>query len=183
MLCPNGHEVSPDARFCPTCGASLAEPLDHPSATEHAGLVADGDEVSPEARRLLRRPLLVVLVIAALVIAVGVAVGGGILLLASDVSQRDEDHTVTGTLVAPKCGGGYALTNASVEIRDESDTLIGSGSTGINEDFGGKCSVSFQIENVPKAEFYQFKVGTHGAPTYTYEEMQAQDWDLSLSLK
>jgi hypothetical protein len=120
---------------------------------------------------------------AALVIGIGVAVGGGISFLVTDAAQSGGKHTVTGTLEAPKCGGGYGLTNANVEFRNESETLIGSSSTGENQDFGGKCRVLFEIADVPKAEFYQLKVGTHGAPTYTYEEMQAQNWNLSLSLK
>jgi hypothetical protein len=93
-----------------------------------------------------------------------------------------QKRTLKGTLTAPQCGGGYALVNASVEIRDESNKLIGSGSTGSDEEPGPGCGVSFVIENLPKASFYQIQVGTHGAPSYTYDQLQKSDWEISLSL-
>lgn len=59
--CPNGHEVSADAHFCPSCGASISEMQSVSSATEHAGQDARGDDgdASLDARRTLKRPLLI----------------------------------------------------------------------------------------------------------------------------
>jgi hypothetical protein len=71
--------------------------------------------------------------------------------------------------------------NAFVEIRNQSNDLIGSGSTG-SDSVGDQCRVAFTIEDLPKADFYQVKIGTHGGPSYTYDELQSHDWELNLSL-
>ncbi len=93
-----------------------------------------------------------------------------------------ERHTIVGTLEASECGGGYDITFANVEVRDESDKLIGSGATGANESTGGRCVVTFTIEDVPKASFYQIRIGSHDGPTYSYADMKAAGWTLQLTL-
>jgi hypothetical protein len=42
--------------------------------------------------------------------------------------------------------------------------------------------VSFTVADLDKARFYQVKIGTHGGPSYTYDEVKAMDWSLALSL-
>jgi hypothetical protein len=92
-------------------------------------------------------------------------------------------ETLTGTLEAPECGGGYAITNASVEVRDETDTLIGASNTGFDTtSSSGICKVEFTVTGLPRAEFYQITIGTHGGPSYSLEEMEAANWHLELSL-
>jgi hypothetical protein len=93
-----------------------------------------------------------------------------------------ETHDVKGSLTATECGGGYDIANASVEIRDEKDKLIGSGTTSSNVNSGAGCRVTFTVQDVPKANFYQVTIGTHGGPSYSYSEMKSNNWTLDLSL-
>ncbi|HYZ12202.1 MAG TPA: hypothetical protein VFA08_01145 [Actinomycetota bacterium] len=93
-----------------------------------------------------------------------------------------EKHDITGTLSAPECGGGYDIENASVHIRDESDKLIGSSSTGFDTTSGAGCEVAFTVRDVPRASFYQIRIGTHDGPSYSHSEMRSANWDLELAL-
>lgn len=90
-------------------------------------------------------------------------------------------HQLTGILTAPECGDGYDVENASVEITDETGALIAATSTGFDAAAGGNCYVTWSAE-VPDAEFYQLEVGTHGAPSYSFEEMERMNWTVRLSL-
>jgi hypothetical protein len=99
------------------------------------------------------------------------------------VGPLAEKHTITGSLSATECGGGFDIANASVEIRDETDKLIGAGTTTGNQTQGAVgCVVNFSIPDVPKAQFYQVTIGSHGGPTYSYGEMKAAGWNLDLTL-
>jgi hypothetical protein len=173
VLCPNGHDVAADARFCPHCGAAVGEPESTLGGSMESAL-------SRTPRK--RRPLVVGLIIATAVIAVGVAVGGGILFFAVGISKSQEKHTLSGTLEAPDCAGGWDIANAVVEVTDESGKLIGSSSTGSNELTGHGCKVSFTVPDVPKAKFYQLKVGTHGAPSYSYSDLVGRGFDVSMTI-
>ena len=102
---------------------------------------------------------------------------------ADAASPSTNEHTLTGTLEASECGGGYDIKNASVEIRDESDKLIGATTTSINDiQTGFGCKVSFTVEGLPQAEFYQITIGTHGGPSYTFDELEANNWNIALNL-
>jgi hypothetical protein len=182
MLCPNGHVVTEDARFCPSCGAAVGpSERDATDAGESSQVAAEEGVTSAPERR--RHTLLFASIAAVLVIGVGVAVGGGILLFATDVFSGGKTHTLNGILTAPECGGGYAIENANVELRDESNKLIGSAVTSSRwATVTDECKVEFRIDDVPQSDFYQLKVGTHGAPSYTYDELNAQGWNLGLSL-
>jgi hypothetical protein len=79
---------------------------------------------------------------------------------------------LTGTITAPECGGGYEIENANVDVRDQNDTLIGATTTGLDQGTGSGCTTSFSLQ-VPKATFYQAKIGTLGGPSYTFAELQA----------
>jgi hypothetical protein len=112
--------------------------------------------------------------------------GIGVLVLALTVAGcgggGEEAHTLNGTLTAPGCGGGYEIEETAIEIRNESNTIIGNGSTGADQDSSSRCQVGFTVTDLPKADFYQIKIGTHGGPSYTLDELEANDWNLSLSL-
>jgi len=47
--------------------------------------------------------------------------------------------------------------------------------------FLGTCITTFKA-TVPRALFYQMTIGTHGAPTYSFDEMQKLGWKVTLSL-
>jgi hypothetical protein len=59
--------------------------------------------------------------------------------------------------------------------------LIGSTTTGFDDRDAAQCSVTFAVD-VPKADYYQFKIGTHAGPSYSFDEMESNDWQLDLSL-
>lgn len=111
-------------------------------------------------------------------------------------TQAPAVYTLTGSITAPVCDEGYALDGAAVEVRDEHNTLIGTGSTTAHEvDSGGYrevgpghyirtvCVGTFTVEGLPKAAFYQVRVGTHGGPAHSFDELQAAGWHLDLNLK
>jgi len=98
--------------------------------------------------------------------------------------RREQSETQAQWIAkAPQCGAGYNIKNATVEVRDESNKLIGAGSTSRSDLQPGKaCEVLFTIENLPRARFYQVTIGSHAGPSYTYDQLQARDWKISLSL-
>lgn len=123
-------------------------------------------------------------VVAAVVVAVGVIAalttrddgsGGG------GSSPAPTSFHITGTLSAPSCDEGYNIEYANIYVRNQSDELIGSGTTTGNTSSGFDCEVSFDID-VPRASFYTLKIGSHDGPAYSFEEMTANGWSLSLSL-
>jgi hypothetical protein len=89
---------------------------------------------------------------------------------------------IMGVITAPSCFGGYAIGNASITIRDESDKIIAVGTTDQAELKGSGCVATFTVTKVPKAKFYQIKIGTHNGPTYSFEDLQAEGWTLKLFL-
>jgi hypothetical protein len=115
-------------------------------------------------------------------VAVGVVAALTLLGGSDSAVQLPARHDMTGTLTASECGGGYDIEFASVSVRNEADKLIGSGSTGANKSTIGSCEVTFTVEDVPRADFYQVEIGSHGGPSYSYGEMQQANWDLQLSL-
>jgi len=93
-------------------------------------------------------------------------------------ASKDGKYPLTGTLTAPSCGGGYNLENTDVTIRNEKDEIIASATTSASTTTG-TCTVKFSVE-VPKASFYQLRIGTHGAPTYSFDDLQNLSFNLEL---
>jgi hypothetical protein len=124
-------------------------------------------------------------VVAAVVVAVGVVAAltsGGDDAGGGGSSSEPTTYHLTGTLSAPTCDGGYNIEYASIYVRNQSDELIGSGTTTGNlssSEYG--CEVSFGVD-VPKATFYTVRIGSHDGPAYSFEEMTANGWSVSLSL-
>jgi hypothetical protein len=134
-----------------------------------------------------------------LVIAgIGALVVGGLVALAVSITDDDDedeldqtieedaddfnDRLVTGTLVAPECGGGYDTEFANVTIRNERDEIIGAGNTSAGDLSVAGCEVTFAIPVDSDATFYSIRIGTHGGPTYSREEMELLKFNLSLEL-
>lgn len=146
-----------------------------------------GHEFSADARRLSRIGLSRALVVVIAVAVAGVGVVVWAILAAAEKSRSSAEpppgttFTIDGTLEADECGGGYEITFASVDVRDQNGKLIGSSTTSGDEKPGFGCQVSFDVE-VPKARFYQVEIGTHGGPSYSFEEMEAQNWQMDLVL-
>lgn len=86
--------------------------------------------------------------------------------------------------------GGYSDIQAGmpVTIRDGQGKILATGSTGSgshpnDETYGSvQCVFNFQLENIPKADFYSIEVGHRGQLNYSFTEMEKRGWQVSLSL-
>jgi hypothetical protein len=48
--------------------------------------------------------------------------------------------------------------------------------------FWNNCEFPFTVSNVPTAKFYRVEVGRRGQVSYSYDQMRANGWKVSLSL-
>jgi len=118
--------------------------------------------------------------------AAAVIVLAGVGFLAFTLLSSGET-TLTGTLDANECGGGFDIENSTVKVLDESGNVVGATTTSGNTpdpNAGNRstgCHVEFEVD-VKDAEFYELSIGTHGGPTYTKDELEAQDWHVELEL-
>ena len=116
-----------------------------------------------------------------MIIPLSLACGGS-----HKASAAADGSQLTGSSSAPQCDGGYAIEGAAVTVMDEHNTIIGSGTTG-TADVGtanGRdvCVTRFTVQLTHRAQFYQVKVGTHGGPTWGYDELKARGFHVDLSL-
>jgi hypothetical protein len=44
------------------------------------------------------------------------------------------------------------------------------------------CEFEFTIEDVPRVDFYNLSIGRRDGPTYTFEEMERNGWEVALSI-
>ena len=172
-------ESDGETKVCPQCAEEVR------SAATRCRFCGYDFEGAQEGEEQKKRSIPAAWFLVGAVLITGLLVAGAVVWASNRSKSSDEPKPaatfhITGTLTAPECGGGYEITFANVEVRDQNDKLIGSTTTGGNEG-SGRCSVSFETV-VPKATFYQFTIGSHGGPAYTFEEMQDQDWNLDLSL-
>lgn len=96
-----------------------------------------------------------------------------------------DTRPISGYLAAPECAGGYDIENSEVELRNEKNEIIGTGDTSANlipmfVELG--CVVEFRINEVPNAKFYSLAIGTHEGPNYSLDELEAENWQVDLSL-
>ena len=201
VRCPSGHDNPADRKYCGECGAPLGEdlasmgaPLDEVQAETTSETPPTVPPAPPEESWSAAGPSRSTGVSKSIwvlggAIVLAAAIVGGVLLFTRSSGNPSEEprpshlYKLRGTLEASECGGGYEIEYASVEVRDQNDRIIGSGTTGgdTGSGLGGSCVVEFEV-NVPKANFYQVKIGSHGGPSYSFEELQAQDFQLDLSL-
>jgi hypothetical protein len=161
LVCSNGHENPPGMRFCGVCGAPLTEsalptpPVPTPDATEPAP--------SPETTPLKRGKRVWVIVGAPVLILGLVAFG------AKAALGHGSKHDLAGFAVAPECGGGYEIENANVELLNQANEIVGASTTSSDLLAGGGhdlCLTSFSISQVPNADLFKLRIGTHDGPIY-----------------
>lgn len=76
----------------------------------------------------------------------------------------------------------------TVTVSDGSGKLLATGTTGIGKlPIQGEyttvtCVIPITVADVPKADFYKIQVGHRGEMTYSYDDLEAQGWQLGLSL-
>jgi hypothetical protein len=80
--------------------------------------------------------------------------------------------------------GGFddIYVGAQVRVTDESGALLGLGTLEDDPD-SRRCDFVFVVE-VPEARFYMVAAGHAGrqGPSYSFEEMEANDWEVALTM-
>lgn len=81
--------------------------------------------------------------------------------------------------------GGYSDfgQGMNVTIRDGDGNVVGSGATGPAEGQSpGWCVTEFEIEDVEIVDFYEIEVGQRGSLSYSYEDLESNDFNVDLTL-
>jgi len=201
-VCATLHHVDcwKDARGCAVvgCGGAFAAasspPLDMAlpaSAGPSIPFAPFGTAPSsPPPSRRSKRPL-VLAVIGVAVVAVAAA--------AAMASGSAESHTVTGSIElhsssssylseGESCSGvgGYSDMNegAQVTLRNGKDEslAIGQLGSGVYDSTSRACVFKYTLTNVPKEDFYRVQVSHRGELEYSYDDMQANGWDIQSTL-
>lgn len=120
---------------------------------------------------------LTILVLSVLVI--GLATTLGVVLIKKDRPSREtvRTYSVTGTVGGTNCGGGGQL-----EFRDEDGTLVGTGQVGIDQDTNLRNCYSEFTAKVNRAEFYEISMNGVDLGSLSFDQMEAADWNLRLTL-
>jgi hypothetical protein len=111
----------------------------------------------------------------------------GVLLLAGGGNTIEGSFSLLDSELGSDCqgSGGYSDIGpgTSVTVRNETGDTIGTGDLGegdFAEGFG--CDYPFTVEDVPNAKFYRVEVSHRGEVEYSHAEMEANDWEVSVSL-
>jgi hypothetical protein len=114
-------------------------------------------------------------------------------------STTEERHSLSGTFLlngtkgeeflegeAGSCSGtsGYddIEDGAQVTVTNEANTVIGTGYLERSENIDLACRFYFTVPNLPVAKFYSIEVSHRGQVRYSYEQMQGENWNVSLDL-
>lgn len=100
------------------------------------------------------------------------------------------DSKIGGTASNCYGTGGYDDVEAGmpVTIRDGNGSILATGKVGDGTQPSDSqyssvtCVFEFQVDNVPKADFYAIEVGRRGQLNYSFAEMQEKNWSVQLSL-
>jgi hypothetical protein len=146
---------------------------------------------------MTRRIRVAAVAVVALVVVAGCGGNGRNNRAATTTTQRTYiiggTFTLTGTegedfLQAESAGcfgyGGYDDIEAGLQvvISNEANTVIGNGALGPGEITDDGCLFRFQVRDVPVAKFYNIEVGRRGKLNYSYDQMKAASWGVSLTL-
>ncbi|MDB9496814.1 hypothetical protein PN441_07410 [Spirulina major CS-329] len=101
---------------------------------------------------------------------------GSLTLLDSDIEGSDDYCYGSG-------GYGDIEANMPVTIRDGQGNILATGNTGAGSKKSlVECVFDFEVTNIPKTEFYAIEVGRRGELNYSFDELNEQDWKVSLSI-
>lgn len=93
-------------------------------------------------------------------------------------------YAIHGQLTAPVCDAGYDIEQANVVVRNQNNKVVGVATTSMNRNAShplADCKVVWTV-HVPKAQMYQMEIGSHGAPVYSFGQMQHHHWQVKLTL-
>ena len=103
-----------------------------------------------------------------------------------DASPQEETPTTTMYTLQGELGPSFTdcinLPHSRVVVTDESGTVIGTTTaSGDTNGPGNGCVIEFTVE-VPEADFYTLRIGSHDGPTYSRTELEEASWTVHLSL-
>jgi hypothetical protein len=77
-------------------------------------------------------------------------------------------------------GGGYGdlAAGGNVVIRDGSGTILGTGSITSGRLDSSGCHLSWNVDDVPDAEFYQVTVTHRGELDYSRSQLESKNWEI-----
>jgi hypothetical protein len=82
--------------------------------------------------------------------------------------------------------GGYKdiSSGMTVKVQDGKQNILALGKTevGYSDGTAFGCSLEFEVNDVPKSDFYVITVGNRGGINYSFDEMNKRDWKVYVSL-
>lgn len=85
--------------------------------------------------------------------------------------------------------GGYSDIKGgmAVTVMNEKGEILATGSVENGKRPPGQfsevsCVLEFQLEEIPKSNFYSIEIGRRGKLNYSFEEIQKNNWELELSI-
>jgi hypothetical protein len=109
----------------------------------------------------------------------------GRFVLQGEAGDADTEYEKASGLGLACAGtGGYDDIEGGLEVtvRDANDTIIGDSALSEGAALADGCSFDFKVPNLPRTTFYKVKVGNRGEQNYSFDEMKAAGWHISLSL-
>lgn len=126
--------------------------------------------------------------------AILVVVAGAAIALPVALNRDEPKHEITGTMTLtdndstfsiPCQGrGGYSdiQPGAGVTVTDGSSKILAVGELGIGAGALNVCTLSIDVPDVPKADFYKIEVSHRGGITYSFARLNAAGWKVELTL-
>lgn len=113
----------------------------------------------------------------------------GTLTLTDDIERRVSGGEASILTTDDECFGtrGYddIRAGASVVVKNEEGKIIATGNLGQGIDelgLGYSCVFQITVDDVTDADFYSIAVSNRGELTYSRQELEGRDWEVSFSL-
>jgi hypothetical protein len=96
-----------------------------------------------------------------------------------DVVVRDGSGDTLGTSALGP-GVGVSLTDAF--LGEDNELGVDPDEIDLGDLDVAYCRFAFEVEDVPKADFYSIEVGSRGDLNYSYDDLKEKDWTVAFSL-
>lgn len=106
------------------------------------------------------------------------------------------DAAVAIARVGSRCVGNEAVKSggfddivpgAQILVKNGSGTILATSVLGEGVVTEGRtyhfCEFPFSVQNVPASDFYVIEMGSRGGMTYSVQDLEQQNWQVSLKLK
>ncbi len=108
----------------------------------------------------------------------------------STPTPTPETHTVSGIFTIKSISCTQMLSSvysnypgSAMTIRDSQGVVLSTGylsRVGVDKDSPIACELSFSFSNVPRLDSYTVSNGIAGSLSYTYDELKANNWRVSV---